>query len=963
MKNSSKKYQKLDGNLRSNFSRSFSKHGLLIGNVSIVLVALVATTRPYFGQVVADARLEHLTDPWQFLINHFHIWDDSSGPGGPSQLFSPVVGLLEVILDAFRLPMWLIGRLVLAVYLSIAGIGALMAQRHIFKASNLNAFATGMLYAFNPYTSQNLLPSGLFVSYAVFPVLILITLKGLETSRSAKYSALFALVIFALGALNTAAVIYLITGTLLFVMIVNYSDKICSWKRFVSFFLKTGLSPVVTCSAAIFVLMSRQTVTKFNIGTTESFSIVSQSTSPMELIRGMGNWLSYFSFQNAQAKSAPELIKSKFWYGLTFVVPLFAFIALGSRYVKWRRIFVFLLVVSLILSGGAFNSKGSLIASGYQWAFENISQVRVFRSTIKAGSLLLLIIAFLAPLGSEKVAEKLASSRRGRLTWPGSNSSVYKYGFSIILMVASMAPILFLGPFPPDSSFKEIPGYWSDVFRFFDEQASTDRVLIVPGLSRTNYEWGFVNDNLFDSLLKPQALQVQTLTKTTSELSSMVREVDLEITRQNNNKSQILQMIKQVNAQWVIVQNDVRLDGVGIIDLREIPGLTLTGSFGEDETEFPVEIYKVEGTSADFGWSKEPPTIISGSAGTLEHLAEAGWLKNPLVDFAKLKPDMLEQMLNDGSNIVVSDGSQRRTLISSKRYRFSNILFENEKTLRPIATQKPDDTSSMTVRILDPDVPQDIYGNEVTLRVPVEITRLPDHFVNPISYVFGETFDEKNKTRLNREFVTIRDQSFVLSGIYRSTAAGGLPEYDRGTAAGGLPEDECVQIFEIDGVPYEVKLAKIADSKNRYDFQGCQVVRLPAGSHLLREETRLVGQIEMISLADAIAIKPATDFRAPIAHNRLSSDKYEIDSIPSKGYIFTNIPFDDHWKIANSGSSLRPFSANGNLSFAAEPSGEGRVELVYSGQAWYRLTLVLSLVGLLFNLLMVFPWKNRKSEQ
>ena len=950
MNNSLKKVQKSDLNLRSKFSRFLANHWVLLGNVLIVLVSLVVTTRPYFGQVVADAKFEHLSDPWQFLIKHFHIWDDSSGPGGPNQLFSPVIGLLEVILNAFRLPMWLIGRLVLALYLSIAGIGALLAHRHIFKDSRLNAIATGMLYAFNPYTTQNLLPSGLFVSFAVLPVLILITLKGMETSKSAKYSGLFALVIFAIGALNSASVIYLMTATLLVVVTANFSEQICSWRRFVSFLLKTGALTAVTCSAAIFVLISSQTVVKFNLNSTESYSLVSKSTSPMELIRGMGNWLSYFSFQKTQEKSASELVDSIFWYGLTFVAPLFAFIALGSRFINWRRVFVVALVVSLILSGGSFNSEGSLIAGGYKWAFENIPQLRVFRSTIKAASLLVLVIAMLAPLGSEKVAEELVDSRKARSRRPSSSSLIYKCGFLLVLVVSSTAPILFLGPFPANSSFREIPGYWSDVFRFFDEQPSTDRVLIVPGLSRTNYEWGFVNDNLFDSLLKPQALQFQTLSKTTSELSSMIREVDLEITLQKNSPSQILQMIKQVNAQWVIVQNDVRANGVRAVDLRKVPGLVLTRSYGEEETEFPVEIYRVEGASADFWWSNEPPTIISGSAGTLGHLGAAGWLKNPIVDLSKLAPDMLKQLLEGGSNIIVSDGSQRRTLISARRYQYSNILFENEKGLRPIATENPNDASTMTVRIPEPEVSDEIVGEGVSLRVPVEITRLPKSFVNPISYVFGETFDESPRNLLKREFVTIRDQKFVVSGIFRSIADV------------KLAEDVCVLSVEIDGVPYEAQVVKSDEGDNRYDFQLCEVVQLSAGTHFLKEASRLGGQIEMISLKDEMAIRPASDIRGAIGHDRLSSEEYDIDSIPSKGYIYTNIPFDDHWKIANSGSSLRPFSANGNLSFAAEPSSEGLVKVVYSGQAWFRVSILLSLVGLLLSLVMLLPLKKRMSK-
>ena len=50
-------------------------------------LAALATFTNAPGEVIADARLEHFTEPAQFLARHADIWDDQRTLGEPTKYF------------------------------------------------------------------------------------------------------------------------------------------------------------------------------------------------------------------------------------------------------------------------------------------------------------------------------------------------------------------------------------------------------------------------------------------------------------------------------------------------------------------------------------------------------------------------------------------------------------------------------------------------------------------------------------------------------------------------------------------------------------------------------------------------------------------------------------------------------------------------------------------------------------
>jgi hypothetical protein len=936
--------------------RSF-RHSLASGNdrwfrcgrFLLVLCAFFVTIRPFYGQVVADARFEHLSDPWQFVLRHFQIWDDSRGPGGPSQLFSPVVGLIEAGLKACSVPTWLIGRVVLALYLSVTGISVMHLYRAIFGDAQINAVVAGFLYAFNAYTTQNLVPSGLFLAYALSPLLVLITLKGCSADKNGKWCALFALLVFTFGALNTASLIYMLLGTLIFVSSVCCFEKEIRFRSILKFFTKATLLSLLTCSAAIFVLSASSGTITANLGSTESFSLTAKATSPTEIIRGMGNWLSYFSARGIQEKSAPELITSRFWTLSTFLTPLFALIALTRSHLRWRRTFIFIIVISLVIVGGSHSPTSSPIAGLYQWMFTNVPSFRSFRSTVKFSWMLILVTSMLAPIGAQILFLKIKNTKRNISRILERRLLILRAALLLTLTAVSLSPILILGPFAPSRSYDQIPKYWSNLFDFFEDKPSTDRVLILPGFSRTNYQWGFINDNIFDSLLKPQALQTNTLSSTTYELSSLITETDQSITESEIVDDGVIGLLKILKVQWLIVQNDTSYPGINSIDLSGLSGLRFVGRYGLFKTKNPVEVYKVENVDNSFTYSDLPPALVSGGEGSMIHLSRSGWLSSPVVNLTTLDQENLLQFLQNGSDIVVADGSQRRVVVRSQRPSISRVFLPNESANRPIATADPINERTMTVRLPSRLNPYRISEDQELYRIPTELGDLPPNFKNPVSYVFGEFFDDLPGSRIARQFGTVRDQQFVISGQLRID---GLL---------GVSVGECFPLFKIDDQQVDVKVMEIANEKNRVNFSACETIELPMGAHFFTELPMISGQVLTVSFRD----KNSQNFEAgaitKLDSGRLSSSKFSIEkSTLNGGYVYTTVPFHPQWKIKVGNVSVTPFSANGNLGFAKPYGTNGNTTLEFAGQLWYLVAIGLTISGLILNSVIIFTNRRLK---
>lgn len=694
-----------------------SRRQLSLGAVGIVVFALSVTVLNQRGLVVADARVEHIVNPQQFLRRHLAIWDDSRGAGTSAMYFSPVISALQSGLQFLGVTAWLIGRLTLGLYLSVAGIGAMLLAYRLDVRPAWVAVLAGWLFAFSTFSSQFLLPSSLFVPAALLPWLILIVLAALDGRDLWRYAALVALLVFVVGLLNTASLVYSLLPVAVFAVLLVALERVGSWRVLVGFAARV-LVLVVPISAAMLVVLFASLDTVYrNLVTTESPVVVASASTASETWRGLGHWLSYLTFGSRPKANSHHFFTSVPVVILTFVPVAAAVIGIASQRLRHWRVWLLLMATMVFIFVGANQMAFTPFSSALDELFERSLSARAFRNTNKAGPVLFLSLALFSAVGVREIIDRV----RG-IGLRGSQVLASPVAVVVTGLVISSGTLAFAAGwvFNPNDTFEEIPGYVEEFYEYM-EDFGDDRIVIVPGSSRYRYEWGYVNDSLFDALLAPQAVYSQVVPVSSLSHHRAVEEFDILLRSGQLRPEMVAPILTHLGAQWLLVQNDVQnLDIVHRDVLMDAPGLVAERSFGPETDGVPaLELFYVSSSPrAGALWTTDPPVIVSGGEGALHNLSAAGFLRRPVVNLSTLSDDDLSGLLASGSPVVVVDGSQRRAIRMSLERSESVLLSPQYRPYRSVLTSRPFDVdtqttmrlNNITVESITDNVDQDIWS-------------------------------------------------------------------------------------------------------------------------------------------------------------------------------------------------------------------------------------------------------------
>jgi hypothetical protein len=667
---------------------------LVAGAVTIFLISVTTMTLHLWGSYVADARLEHVLAPRQFLGRHGNAWDDARGAGVPAFYFSPVVASMQSLFDLVGFPPWLIGRMTLTVYLTVAGCGAMVLASRLQPDRRWMPVASGLLFAFNPFTSQFIIPSGLFVPAAVLPWLLVLTMDGVRSDEPWRQAARFALLVFTVGLLNTASLLYSLLPVAVFAVLLVVLEREVPWRSLGRFaWCTAALTVLVSIAMAVVLVGSLPSVTR-NISTTELPSTVAQTSSASESWRGLGFWLSYFNFGRTERPGAAPFFTSVPMIVISYLPVAFALVGVTSRRVRYWATWLVILATGIVVMSGAHRAGDTLLAWALDWVLEHVTAARALRSSYKAGPAVALVIALTAPAGV--VAVVGATTRRWRrITARSRDITTLIAGAAVV--AAGLVPFAGGWMFDQANSYRDIPDYWEEFFETMSAHPD-DRVVVFPGVSRHRYDWGYVNDNLFDAKLAPSAVFVQTVSGSTPSYTSVIEELDERMSSDDLDSSAFAPMVRLLGARWVLVQRDLADVDIDLPErLRSASGLSLAATFGSLDDGTPaLELYELDGDDPLAAtWDEHPPVLVSGGEGTLANLVvDRG---APMVNLTALDDRTLERLLADGAEIVVSDGAQRRGVRLGLRRSTSVVLPADVEPSRPILVTDPLDTSTQTV--------------------------------------------------------------------------------------------------------------------------------------------------------------------------------------------------------------------------------------------------------------------------
>jgi arabinofuranan 3-O-arabinosyltransferase len=660
------------------------------------------------GWLTADTRFEHYWAGAEYLERHHFVWDDVRTLGGPSVYYSPVVAVLLAALDVAGPPPWVIERLVHTAYLTLGGLGMVELLRRFRPTWGPEHGIAGLLYVFSAYTSQFLVPSsGIFLHYALAPWLLVALVSGTRGRDVWRGAALFAVSVFAVGAINTATLLYVLVPLIPTALYLLYVERSIRWRNLVGWAGRAAGLTLAMVLPALLILSLIGQRTSVNLRTTELSETVSRFSSWTESWRGLGEWLTYLPGRfGPVAAGAAAYFDRPLVVAATFALPVGAALVLWRSRWRPRTLFASMILLSLVLMVGQFPvgdppPLGRLIELGRD---ESLF-LRSLRAGYKAGAGYAMGMAALLSVGFVGLAGSL---RRRFGDGRSGDRAIAALGMSGALLLALVAhPFVTGGVYSDTDQVDTLPDYWDEALAWLDSQEGTGSVLVLPGTTRTRYRWGYLIDDQFDARLDRTHTLRSSLPQGTTETADLVVSLDDHVTSGDYEPGVLSAIAARLGVRWIVLRNDLDWASLGLIRpdaldaVRTDPSLTPVATFGdpsayaddavpasEREAELaPVEIFEVDTAGAQTRFvAAEEISVVSGDGDAWVGQARRGHLgSTPTLAYsASLSTDDLVELMDRGADVVITDTNRRRvTQVTSERNFESHTLAEDEELNRP----------------------------------------------------------------------------------------------------------------------------------------------------------------------------------------------------------------------------------------------------------------------------------------
>ncbi len=686
------------------FSRSIGPLALLL-----VSAALLATLPQSPGAYIADARFEHYWGSVQFLERHQWLWDGFRTLGRPTQYFSPVIGTWLALLDLVGAPPWLAERLTHAAYLSFGGIGSVQVLRVFRPRIGIEHVITGLVFMFSPYTTQFLLPSGIFLHYSLSPWLLWTFLRGVRgVGRSSwQWPAAFALLVFIVGALNSASLLYALVPLPVACAYLLWVERSTTWRLVIGWTVRAGVLTAGVSAAAVVVIGANAELVRQNLSSTEQAATVSRASSWTESFRGLGSWLSYFWTGAAPLKSeAARFFTEPATIVASFLLPVCSLFGFARSRWQPRLLFGWLGIVSLVLMVGIHPVDSSPpLGSALDRASDSFVFLKSLRNGYKAGAGLALFVGVMLGTGvAAAVRGPLAGSTLAKRT-----GRVLAMTGVVLVVLVSSSPFWTGSLYSARDRMDDVPAYWDEAIDWLDARSEDGRVLIAPGANRARYRWGYPGDDIFDALLERDHTARWSLAQGTPLTADLLVAIDEALSHGEYSEGTLEPILERLGIRWLVIRNDLDWQALGsprpasLDALRSDPALTRVATFGRpgenvtrdddavadllNESDLPpVEVFEAAG--ATMGPRVSPPTghlLVDGAGDAWPTLAQAGYLGDRSVVYpASVAEADLVDLGGAAGSVVITDTNRRRvTRATSARNLISHTLAVDEELGRP----------------------------------------------------------------------------------------------------------------------------------------------------------------------------------------------------------------------------------------------------------------------------------------
>ena len=644
------------------------------------------------GKVDADTKSYLYLDPTRFIARAASLWDAKIGMGTLSHqtigyLFpmGPWYWFTEEVLG---LPAWVAQRLWLGTIVLAAGLGMRALAREFGIRRGGVAVAT-LAYAFTPYVLGYAgFYSLLLGPWAALPWWVLWTRRGIR-GRGWVYPALIALSIQLVGSLNASSLLFCLIGPALWLPFAVLGAREARWRDGWSFIWRTGLLTGIT---SLWWFLALAIEGKFGVNIlrfTETVQTVTATSTPFEIVRGLGYWFFYGGDRTGPWNDARASFTQRLpFIFASFLVPALAF--LGGAIVRWRAraYFALLIVVGVVIAvGAAPYDHPSPYGSVFKWFTLNSSTGFALRNVNRAVPLVILGLAALLGAGVDVIARRFAERERPVL-------AVLATAVVAVLCLTVAVPALSGGYYSRYLERDEaIPAYWQRAIRTLEAGDHRTRVLALPGSDFASYRWGDTRDPIEPGFMDRPYVAREIVPWGSEQSLAFLQAVDRRVQDGSVDPNGLAEVLRLMGVGEVVLRLDLRTDQWNLIpsgalwkiftDRRptgldepvrygtEIPGRLrfpelgdLTTPNAEQPDPPPVAIMSVpDPTPIIRAKSDAAPILVAGDSEGIVDLSAASLLdSNRVVLFASSYAGAAAAMraLPTSTLLVLTDSNRRR---------------------------------------------------------------------------------------------------------------------------------------------------------------------------------------------------------------------------------------------------------------------------------------------------------------
>ncbi len=444
-------------------TRARRLHLLGYGLLAALAYVPILATKP--GRVVADTKTYLYLDPGRLLERAVSMWDPNIGMGTVTHqnigyLFP--MGPYYWVLHLLGVPAWVSQRLWFGTILFAAALGMLFLLRTL-RVRGPGVVVATVVFMLTPYTLDFAARiSVILLPWAGLPWMLALVIRALHDDGKAtdgnatdgkardgwdgwRYPAIFAIVVQIVGGVNATALIFAGLAPVLWILY-ELATREVDWRRALRVTARIGVLTLLTSLWWIAGLWAQSGYGLNILKFTETLRVVSLSSLPSEVLRGLGYWFFYgIDRVGHWTEASVPYTQSLALLAVSFALPILALFAAGCIRWRHRTYFVVLTVVGVAVAVGANPYDDPSILGGLFKSFaESSSFGLALRSTSRAVPLVALGLAVLLGVGVNSASSAWAG--RGRTFDGVPLRGLVLAGLIVALAIVNL-PALWTGAF------------------------------------------------------------------------------------------------------------------------------------------------------------------------------------------------------------------------------------------------------------------------------------------------------------------------------------------------------------------------------------------------------------------------------------------------------------------------------------------------------------------------------------